>query len=424
MEIPLRNKHGDIIAHTIVSAEDYEHLNQYKWNLSAFKYSTSSDLGRMNIYIAKHLMKLHIPHGYIVDHVNNDKLNNQRENLRVIHLAANSRNMKRKRTNTIYSHIYPIANSTKWDTHVKLNGKRIGLGVHETEMEAARAFDCWLFHHPEKDTLGYNYNFPGTDYSNEIPFVKKVPKNPYYGVGPSNSKFVSKITVDKKRIRLGLFDSAVDAAKAYDKEIVSRNLKRKLNFPEDYPNHDIRVVRIQKVDLPNGIHVQLINDNEEINKANIRISAIDYDSIKDHSLALSGNKRPQLVKNGEKVCLLYRFLLGVDDPLIWVNHYPDGDVYNNTRENLVISNAQKNGEFKRKQEGRTYNGVSKKDYGYTAIITKAGKFIYYVKYRQEEYAARARDLFLLENPQYTYEKNFTDWDEPGIREEWINKLKK
>ena len=30
-KIPLRNIKGEIIDHTIVSPEDYEHLNQYKW---------------------------------------------------------------------------------------------------------------------------------------------------------------------------------------------------------------------------------------------------------------------------------------------------------------------------------------------------------------------------------------------------------
>jgi hypothetical protein len=36
MSIPLRNKLGDIIDHALVSPQDFDHVNQYKWNKCRF----------------------------------------------------------------------------------------------------------------------------------------------------------------------------------------------------------------------------------------------------------------------------------------------------------------------------------------------------------------------------------------------------
>jgi hypothetical protein len=37
-QIPLRNKYKEIIGYTIVSEEDYDHLNQFKWCKNKDRY--------------------------------------------------------------------------------------------------------------------------------------------------------------------------------------------------------------------------------------------------------------------------------------------------------------------------------------------------------------------------------------------------
>lgn len=34
MNIPLRNRKGEVIGYTIVSSEHYDHLNQFKWRIT------------------------------------------------------------------------------------------------------------------------------------------------------------------------------------------------------------------------------------------------------------------------------------------------------------------------------------------------------------------------------------------------------
>lgn len=47
---------------------------------------------------------------------------------------------------------------------------------------------------------------------------------------PYSKRWVSSISVNGKRVRLGVYDSKIEAAKAYDEYIINNNLNRRLNF--------------------------------------------------------------------------------------------------------------------------------------------------------------------------------------------------
>jgi len=55
----------------------------------------------------------------------------------------------------------------------------------------------------------------------------------YKGVSLSENgkKYRASVTVDGKTIYIGLYETAIEAAKAYDEYIINNNLNRQLNFP-------------------------------------------------------------------------------------------------------------------------------------------------------------------------------------------------
>lgn len=85
MELPLKNKKGEIIAKTIVSEEDYNHLSKFKWYLSD-NYVLCSIKGknwRLHRYIMIIILDNKITPQQPVDHINGNPLDNRRKNRRI-----------------------------------------------------------------------------------------------------------------------------------------------------------------------------------------------------------------------------------------------------------------------------------------------------------------------------------------------------
>ena len=75
-----------------VSPEDYPLISQHSWHLNKAGYAITKIKGR---HKAMHRMVLGTQNPYIfVDHVDNDRLNNTRENLREMTPKENANNMK------------------------------------------------------------------------------------------------------------------------------------------------------------------------------------------------------------------------------------------------------------------------------------------------------------------------------------------
>ena len=77
--------------HAIVSLEDYPLLSQYSWHLNKSGYAITKIKGR---HKAMHRMVLGTTNPYVfVDHVDKDRLNNTRENLRELTPKENANAM-------------------------------------------------------------------------------------------------------------------------------------------------------------------------------------------------------------------------------------------------------------------------------------------------------------------------------------------
>jgi len=90
--IPLRRRDGSIRAYAIVDAVDAEWVNQWRWSLHAHGYAMSTQRGR-KIPLHRALLGLSTGDGLEGDHINRNKLDYRRVNLRAITKKGNSQNV-------------------------------------------------------------------------------------------------------------------------------------------------------------------------------------------------------------------------------------------------------------------------------------------------------------------------------------------
>ncbi len=134
---------------TILDAEDYYRLNDFKWSIGGTgnKFyavrGTKTGTERAKI-VSLHREIMKPPAGLLVDHRNGFSLDNRRENLR---LATHSQNQFNKaktcsKTSSRYIGVYFEKCSGLWVVQIKHRRKRIFLGRFDSEIDAARAYDA------------------------------------------------------------------------------------------------------------------------------------------------------------------------------------------------------------------------------------------------------------------------------------------
>ena len=122
--------------------EDSLLVNTYTWSIDSNGYA------RHNIYISKgkvkrlalHRFILNAQHGEMVDHINGNKLDNRKSNLRLCTSSTNAANCKVHKHNT--SGYKGVSRSGKrWRAYIVKNDKQIHLGCFKTKESAAEAYN-------------------------------------------------------------------------------------------------------------------------------------------------------------------------------------------------------------------------------------------------------------------------------------------
>lgn len=146
----------------IVDDEDFEELIKYTWGHTKSYWGNNGYVSRheyingKTITTSMHRHLLNPPNGMVVDHINNNGLDNRMANLRLATHADNMKNRKpfkgRKYKGTHFN-----KKTQKWTAQIGLNGKTKNLGVFESETEAAEAYDKAAI---ETGNPFYYINFP------------------------------------------------------------------------------------------------------------------------------------------------------------------------------------------------------------------------------------------------------------------------
>lgn len=76
-QIPLRDSKNDIVGWAKCSTEDHAELNNYEWHMNEIGYAEAEVSGRMCV-----MHRLVLKQATCIDHVNGERTDNQRTNLR------------------------------------------------------------------------------------------------------------------------------------------------------------------------------------------------------------------------------------------------------------------------------------------------------------------------------------------------------
>ncbi len=133
----------------LVDDADYELLNQLSWYAQKTTYGgyatarrCSCPLVKQTCTILMHRQITSCPRGKDVDHKDHNPLNNQKANLRICTRSQNIANgLPQKDTSSKYKGVYWHKRGKKWVAYIMVNYKRFHLGCHDSEIDAAKAYD-------------------------------------------------------------------------------------------------------------------------------------------------------------------------------------------------------------------------------------------------------------------------------------------
>lgn len=135
-EIILYDKNCKEVARAIIDLEDVEKCKKYKWTLK-----TDSDyvcnltkIGYLHRFI------INCPKDMVVDHINGNRLDNRKENLRICTNQENRFNNKKYETNNSgCTGVSWYKKANKWRARIQVKNKEIHLGLFEKLDDAIKA---------------------------------------------------------------------------------------------------------------------------------------------------------------------------------------------------------------------------------------------------------------------------------------------
>ncbi len=163
IEIPL----GKSGLYAWVDQEDREFL-KYNWHAKsagtkkiphyyAFRtWSMGKARGEYYLHneVWEKMMGAALPRGFLVDHINGDKLDNRKSNLRLATRSDNEANKQKRRTHagkatsSRYKGVSKMKNRNKcWKATITREKRQMSLGVYYTEEEAAKAYNKAALEH-------------------------------------------------------------------------------------------------------------------------------------------------------------------------------------------------------------------------------------------------------------------------------------
>ena len=149
IQVPLFARDGTVRAVTVIDDEDAPlAAAAYHWRLSHNGYArrTLQGNGRQRA-VFLHREILGLVHGDVRegDHVDGDRLNNRRSNLRVVTHAENQQNLPSRGGTSQSRGVFWYERDRQWRAQVQVNGRKHHLGQFPDEDEAGRvASECRL----------------------------------------------------------------------------------------------------------------------------------------------------------------------------------------------------------------------------------------------------------------------------------------
>jgi hypothetical protein len=136
--VVLRNFNGDESGRVMIDTFNIPLVRKHKWYLGSSGYAVSTS--------GRHIMLMHrlinnTPEGYLTDHINRNKLDNRKVNLRTCNESENMENRDMLATNTAkVKGVYFHKATGKWTAEKIYKGKRYYFGLYDTMDEAKQEY--------------------------------------------------------------------------------------------------------------------------------------------------------------------------------------------------------------------------------------------------------------------------------------------
>jgi len=135
----------------LVDQDDYEYFSQWKWKENSGTAMRNKHIGtvgdwregkRKDVAVLMHREIMGAPKGMDVDHINGNRLDNRKSNLRVCTHAENRRNTKTPVSNKSgYKGVSWCKRDSKWSAFITIGGKSKNLGRYINIIDAAKAYN-------------------------------------------------------------------------------------------------------------------------------------------------------------------------------------------------------------------------------------------------------------------------------------------
>lgn len=132
--IPLHDRAGVVVAYSLVDDDTFAEVGHLRWCLHSKGYAVRAG---GSLFLHRHVLGLERGDARQADHINGDRLNNQRANLRILTAPQQRQNERGRRG--VSRHRGVFREKGKWRAQVCIDGRRFGLGTWDTEAEAAAA---------------------------------------------------------------------------------------------------------------------------------------------------------------------------------------------------------------------------------------------------------------------------------------------
>lgn len=149
--IPLWGRGKKIKGYTVVDARDFDALNVHRWHRDSAGYVrryVERD-GRMaGIHMHRVVLGLAYGDPMQADHINRDRLDNRRVNLRAVTQAQNMQNRPSAMgSSSRFRGVYWEPSRGRWRAEVQQGGRSIYIGRFTSEVDAAEAVDAYRLQH-------------------------------------------------------------------------------------------------------------------------------------------------------------------------------------------------------------------------------------------------------------------------------------
>ena len=286
--MPVASRPGEVRG-VLVLAEDESRVRNHHWSVFINQHQKNRPCvkGRVDrkLTLLSHFLMGKPPAGNVIDHIDNDPLNNSMTNLRFATLAQNGQN--RTITPNTSGYLGVTKHSRKWRARCNTTS----LGSFDTPEEAARHYDSYVAkqygHHAKR-------NFPNDQVQPYTAATKRQKMEPL-PLGVSRTRQTERFSAHIGSVNLGTFDTSEEAACAYTDALLKKRAdaaERLYSKPITRDSEGIPILPVKRAG-------QVV--------AHMKVDDNFWHDFVDCGLNLSPDGYPQSRKNNRTV-LVHRFV--------------------------------------------------------------------------------------------------------------------